>query len=147
MQIFILVISFLFICIYFICSFLLPYMCVSRSLPDSNNWYASSTQTLSTCRPNTVKVDAPIRTTRNCGRKSTTYCRAADHGGNYRRMEELGVAYPVTVNNRRHNMPGRVELLPGGQHTIRLEDEGFLDARTRSSGYQRRYTADVNNRL
>ena len=29
----------------------------------------------------------------------------------------LGVAYPVTVNNRRHNMPGRVELLPGGQHT------------------------------
>ena len=29
----------------------------------------------------------------------------------------LGVAYPVTVNNRRHNMPGRVELLPDGQHT------------------------------
>ena len=61
--------------------------------------------------------------------------------------KNLGWRTPVTVNNRRHNMPGRVELLPGGQHTIRLEDEGFLDARTRSSGYQRRYTADVNNRL
>ena len=59
----------------------------------------------------------------------------------------LGVAYPVTVNNRRHNMPGCVELLPGGQHTIRLEDEGFLGARTRSSGHLRPYTADVNDRL
>ena len=106
-----------------VCSFLLSYMSVSRSLPNSNIGPASSTQIGFTCRPSTVKVDAPIRTTRNCGRKSTTYCRAADHGGNYRRMEELGVAYPVTVNNRRHNMPGRVELLPDGQHTVQPKEE------------------------
>ena len=37
----------------------------------------------------------------------------------------LGVAYPVTVNNRRHNMPGRVELLPDGQHTVQPKEECF----------------------
>ena len=36
----------------------------------------------------------------------------------------LGVTYPVTVNNRRHNMPGRVGFCPS-VNTARPEEEGL----------------------
>ena len=57
----------------------------------------------------------------------------------------LGVAYPVTVNNRRHNMPGRVGFRPS-VHTLSSPRRSVPGCSSQVYNDKSQYTVDFNGR-